>query len=302
MWYNRLNGGAIGNYLMTIPEQPLRRTEQYLNRIATGEGEIPSQPESRLEQYLEAIAEGGGGGGGVNVVQTTGTSTTDVMSQKAVTSMIYADPSNGYSINLGDGANAYGTHSISIGATSGAIGNRSLAIGDGAVTVKNNSVAIGRSAKDSRVGEVNIGAGNTSYGYNGTSYRVLGGVHDGVDAHDAATKGQLDAISSYSETEVDTGATWIDGKTIYKKSYSQTIFGNTQSFNLNITNLYEIVKIEAIWHTGGTLTNGLPTTFATTSSVTDTVTVITYGGTAEITSSGRSGMKGVITFYYTKSS
>ena len=290
------------------------------------------------------------------IQQTTGTSTTDVMSQKAVTSTIFSD-SDGYRVRIGESATTSAYYrDVAIGSSAKATGSNSVAVGFGAQATKADSVAIGSAAKanqnytvsingqalatgsvairgtvmsgkdngiavgydaecsninsvalgvsstTARDGEVNVGAGATTNGYNSTAYRVIGGVHDGQNAHDAATKGQLDAISSYSETEVDTGATWIDGKTIYKKSYSQTITSNTQTFNLNITNLYEIVKIEAIWHTGGTLTNGLPTTFASTSSVTDTVTVLTYGGQAEITSSGRSGMKGVITFYYTKSS
>lgn len=42
------------------------------------------------DTWYEKTATGGGGGGGgsINVVQTTGQSTTDVMSQKAVTDLI----------------------------------------------------------------------------------------------------------------------------------------------------------------------------------------------------------------------
>ena len=47
-----------------IPEEPLTRQEQYLNRIATGEGTIPEKPITREEMYLDAIAKNGGGGGG----------------------------------------------------------------------------------------------------------------------------------------------------------------------------------------------------------------------------------------------
>lgn len=108
----------------------------------------------------------------------------------------------------------------------------------------------------------------------------------------------------YSETEVSTGVKWIDGKTIYKKSYSKTIISNTQTFSLGITNLYEIVKIEAIWHAGGVLTNGMPTTisFPGDSSNNNSICILSYNNTAEINSNERTGMKGVITIYYTKSS
>jgi hypothetical protein len=49
---------------MTLPKEPLSRQEQYLNKIATGEGELPIQPLSRVEQYLSYICENGGAGGG----------------------------------------------------------------------------------------------------------------------------------------------------------------------------------------------------------------------------------------------
>lgn len=95
---------------------PESRSESYLAKAAGMDVEIPEEPRSRLEQYLNAIAEGGGGGGGgtsnfnelsnrpkyngsamtgdtnipvaPSVVQTTGQSTTSVMSQKAVTDLI----------------------------------------------------------------------------------------------------------------------------------------------------------------------------------------------------------------------
>lgn len=56
-----LNRTATGGG--TIPEFPLTRAEQYLNKIATGEGETPEQPLTRMEQYLDYIAENGSGGG-----------------------------------------------------------------------------------------------------------------------------------------------------------------------------------------------------------------------------------------------
>ena len=55
-----LNRTATGGG--TIPDEPLTRAEQYLNKIATGSGETPDEPLTRLEQYLAYIAENGGGG------------------------------------------------------------------------------------------------------------------------------------------------------------------------------------------------------------------------------------------------
>lgn len=48
---------------MSLPINPESRLEQYLERIATGEGEIPDIPDSRLEQYLDYLCKNGSGGG-----------------------------------------------------------------------------------------------------------------------------------------------------------------------------------------------------------------------------------------------
>ena len=40
---------------MPIPEYPINPTEQYLNRMVTGEGELPPHPITRTHQYLEAM-------------------------------------------------------------------------------------------------------------------------------------------------------------------------------------------------------------------------------------------------------
>lgn len=121
-----------------------------------------------------------GGGSGPTVVQTTGTSTTDVMSQNATTSMVYANPASLEQIRIGKNASANGVVSV--------------AIGYGTSAGQSSSVAIGRNAQTTRAGEMNIGTGIYNNGYNSTPYRVLGGVHDPVDAHDAATKGYVDTL------------------------------------------------------------------------------------------------------------
>lgn len=55
-----LNRTATGGG--TIPDEPLTRAEMYLNKIATGDGNVPEVPLTRMEQYLDYIAENGGGG------------------------------------------------------------------------------------------------------------------------------------------------------------------------------------------------------------------------------------------------
>lgn len=170
-------------------------------------------------------------GTGVNVVQTTGTSTTDVMSQNAVTGMVYqannkrriaigqdaqtyendtiaigyaakanASGNNG-AIQVGHGY-AYGNQQICVGDYSGmnssnssyVISPRSVLIGAGTKTAENiqGAIALGFSSKANETGEMNIGSADTTYGYNNSNYRLLTGVYDPQSAHDAATKGYVD--------------------------------------------------------------------------------------------------------------
>ena len=210
-------------------------------------GLVPAPATTDAGKFLKADGTWDtAGGSSVTVVQTTGTSQADVMSQNATTSMVYADPSTMYKVNIGAGntidssatagviigKNAqiqsgadesirigsnglcYGPYSIAIGynaqSAAGTYGNTtgSIAIGRDAVTRNGGEVSIGASAstlqsglygavnlgaysRATRGGEVNVGSTNTMYGYNSTNYRVIGGVHDGQSAHDAATVGQL---------------------------------------------------------------------------------------------------------------
>lgn len=154
-------------------------------------------------------------GGSVNVVQTGGTSTTDVMSQNAMTSMIFADPNTRTQVRIGginvSGPNsvalagsAGGNRAVSVGANAGALAQYSVAIGPNVSVSYEWSVGLGANAKATRNGEVNVGTGDVTRGYNSTSYRVLGGVHDGQLANDAVTVGQLNATIDAINTALST--------------------------------------------------------------------------------------------------
>lgn len=173
-----------------LPNNPNNRTEEYLAKIGGLEAEVPPKPWSRKEAYLKQILENGGGGsyvlpiassetlGGVKVgenlsidsetgvlsatggssitpVQTTGTSTTDVMSQDATTKMIFPNIS----------ASNHGKIVIDAGGTTTTEGNRGVAIGVGNQIKHTNAVpiAIGFGTKAGN-GAVSIGngTGNTS--------------------------------------------------------------------------------------------------------------------------------------------
>lgn len=66
------------------------------------------------------------------------------------------------------------------------------------------SVALGAFSTATRHGEVGVGVTDTEYGYNGTPYKLIGGVHDPIDAHDAATKGYVDDKIGQIETVLQT--------------------------------------------------------------------------------------------------
>lgn len=165
----------------------------------------------------------GAGGGGPTVVQTTGTSTTDVMSQNATSSMVFADPGTAEKVRIGSSLQV-GSDSMAIGKGSGAgnsyataVGNYSkanrvgsLALGYGAEVSGNYGIGLGYGARPNNPysvafawsattdqGQVQFGLApsQATNGYNGSAYRLLSGVHDPVDAHDAATKGYVDAQS-----------------------------------------------------------------------------------------------------------
>ena len=163
--------------------------------------------------------EVGGGGGGPTVVQTTGQSTTDVMSQKATTDMIKFNSG----IRIGATSTDQGPYAITIGIGSGihAIGNASVAIGDSAWATATNSMAIGPSTYTSanatrgialgyrsKADDVNVSIGNPNQTelYKNTGYRKITNVYDGENAHDAMTVGQanalIDAINAALNTNI----------------------------------------------------------------------------------------------------
>lgn len=285
---------------MALPE-PKSRKEQYLATAAGMAGITLPEPASREEEYLNAIAEGGGGGGGYElpiasadtlggvkvgsnlsinesgvlsaegggptVVQTTGTSTTNVMSQNAVTSMVYKDPGTCSQIhlsnttaNMGDsgivlGWNSTGTgnKAIAIGATAVCSGGTSVAIGRSCTASGSSTVAVGSSANATKgeataigctahanggsslalgaysttsnvgavsfpycndggaQGVVNFGPFNSSYGYDNTNTRLLTGVHNGVNANDAVTVGQLSSLITAINSALGTSITIASG-------------------------------------------------------------------------------------------
>lgn len=216
-------------------------------QTAGAAGLVPAPATTDADKFLKSDGTWDtAGGGGPTVVQTTGTSTTDVMSQDATTKMIFNDPSTKYQIKIGAGSGVGNSNNVAIGRNATAAYYNSLAVGGYAWTdanyttavgymaygikeggtalgymsstgntstygtalgahsnvdgAYNYSVALGARSRVTRSGEVNVGTGNGSYGFNSTQYRVIGGVHDPVDNHDAATKGYVDSLVGDIET------------------------------------------------------------------------------------------------------
>lgn len=191
-------------------------------------GLVPAPATTDAGKFLKADGTWDtAGGGGPTVVQTTGTSTTDVMSQKAVTDTLFR-VSNPLQIQIGASAAASGSRSIAIGGGSTAnkpdsiaigtnpadkaeaTGNVGVAIGTGAKASGAWTVALGTGAKANTQGQMDISTGSaTTSGYNNSNYRLLTGLYDPQSVHDAATKGYVDTAvagagaSYYSNSELE---------------------------------------------------------------------------------------------------
>lgn len=179
-------------------------------------GLVPAPAATDAGKFLKADGTWDTAGSAINVVQTTGTSTTDVMSQNATTSMVYADPSTKYAVRIGsNGYTAAG--SVAIGYSSSAHGSDSIAIGAAADSGYNitGSVAIGYGSKCASKGQFDIGLSNVqssewaTFGYNSSQYRLLTGLYDGQSDHDAVTVGQLNtAIAGVTGAEEINSTDW----------------------------------------------------------------------------------------------
>lgn len=116
--------------------------------------------------------------------------------------------SSDYSVVVGEEANvpSIGTHSVAVGEGATVRSQYGVSIGSGAYLDNNKpySVALGARAVPTRSGEVNIGTGSQAVGYDSTTYRVLGGVHDGQLAQDAVTVAQVNATIDAINTALST--------------------------------------------------------------------------------------------------
>ena len=223
---------------ITISDNTISATDTtYSNFVGTDgtaagtAGLVPAPATTDAGKFLKADGtwDTAGGGSGPTVVQTTGTSTTDVMSQNAVTSMVFADPATQYKIKIGAGASTsegnngveighnstanasaavaigysaqtFGVYGTALGRNAYAYANYTTAIGSYASATGEYSVALGHGSSATAQGEVGIGLSSaySGLGYNSSNYRLLTGLYDPQSAHDAATKGYVDPTTDSS--------------------------------------------------------------------------------------------------------
>lgn len=161
-------------------------------------GLVPAPATTDAGKYLKADGTWDSVQAGPTVVQDIGTSTTDVMSQDATTKMVFYNASRRKIKIGGASSSSYGTDSIGIGAGADATGSYSVVIGSDAA-ISNSSVsgaiALGYGAKASQKGQFDVSTGNhSSSGYSNSKYRLLTGLYDPQNDHDAATKGYVDGL------------------------------------------------------------------------------------------------------------
>lgn len=121
-------------------------------------------------------------------------------------------------------------------------------------------------------------------------------------AESSVYKLMTDADVSYSTTEHDTGATWIDGKKIYAitKEWSNQALDNTVKLAHGISNVDKIIDYKATYYDGGSYVR-FPITGATSDKTVGlriNATKVTITGTD--TYSVKSGRNLYVTIYYTK--
>lgn len=123
-------------------------------------------------------------------------------------------------------------------------------------------------------------------------------------ANKAVTKDKIDwtgSIGSYSTSEVNTGATWVNGKPIYKKTINFGTLPNTSTKTVyhNISNIQDIIKTEGMVKFSGGVWVTLP--YESSSSFAAQIEMVVYSDRISIIAAvDRSGGTAYVTIYYTK--
>ena len=302
-WYEKeATGGTTytAGDNITIADGVISATDTTYNNFTGTDGTdpgtaglVPAPAATDADKFLKSDGTWDtAGGGGPTVVQTSGTSTTDVMSQNAVSSMVFADPGTNSQVQIGH-AFATGGTSIAIGGNtdsggeSSATQSTSIAIGYGAKANGNGSISIGSKTSSSNTRTVCIGGfakseGNYSVAIGGGSGTSSGAyassensISIGANSHADASKSVALGAGAYARYQ---GEVNISTHNVGNNGYNYT------EYRL-LTGLYDGQSL----HDAATVAQGntLATTAPTTSTVgvlgqlyTDTTNMHTYQCTA----------------------
>lgn len=170
-------------------------------------GLVPAPATTDAGKFLKADGTWDDAGSAVNVVQTTGTSTTNVMSQNATSKMVFKDAANKRIVQIGSGASGGDEGGVTIGynakmysGTGGTGALRNVVIGYGAVTYGGNNVTLGQ---DSQAGYTSAGnsTGNLAVGYNAKA-TAQSGTSTAIGSGAQSTGRGSVAIGAYSSATV----------------------------------------------------------------------------------------------------
>ena len=216
------------------------------------------------------------GTSGPTVVQTTGTSTTNVMSQNAVTGMVFADPSTKAKVQIGNNSSSTGLGSI-------AIGEDTIA--------QDVSVAIGYDCGEAGIGNVFVGngIGDPDYG-SGEYYRIGMGWNAGPDSYGAIAIGASSRVGTGSRGSVAIGyqsqvPANTPGVVQIGTADSDSGYGGNSSYRL-LTGLYDPQSAHDA-ATKGYVDNKVSNTITTNSGAPTTSTVGQVGQLLEDTTNGK---------------
>lgn len=194
--------------------------------------------------------------GGPSVVQTIGTSTTDVMSQNAVRDMIYQPNTTSLplrAIQIGDGTHYSGTVTngvpIAIGfdaqvAVNGGSTGSGVAIGSSSLSSHDNAVALGYGSVTGRNSELSVGGGAYLPAIDGVRGRYIANVLDPTLPYDAATKNYVDtkAIGTTGTLTI-ASADWTALSSSDPYDYSATV---TVTTTISATSTVELINDQAV--------------------------------------------------------
>ncbi|MDE7425343.1 MAG: hypothetical protein K2N51_16925 [Lachnospiraceae bacterium] len=180
-----LGAGSVANEPMVVSVgSGALLSSNYGARRIVNVADPVNERDAATKNYVDSQIAQSSGGSGVTVVQTTGTSEEDVMSQKAVsenTSFGYnSSIKTNYCSAFGKNAKAAGDYSSAFGNGAQANGDYSSAFGDGAIATSPASVALGFNTKASSNYSVSLGE-SANVGVN--SYYALA-----LGSHSKATK------------------------------------------------------------------------------------------------------------------